>query len=110
MKHNEEMYERIAKVENSESIIAKEKREHIKKVTEGARVMDRLKQGDRERKILQIQKENEHFHARLQKAEGQYTMKKCKEWYKHHELFKKGRYVLIEFCIYIVILSKYNLM
>ena len=91
MKHNEEMYERIAKVENGESIIAKEKREHVKKVSEGSKVMDRLKRGDRERKILLIQKENEHLHARLQKASAEYTMKKCNEWYKHHELFKKGR-------------------
>ena len=50
------MYERIAKVENGESIIAKEKREHIKKVSEGAKVMDRLKAGDRQRKIMIIQK------------------------------------------------------
>lgn len=91
MKHNEEMYERIAKVENGESIIAKEKREHVKKVSEGSKVMDRLKRGDRERKILLIQKENEHLHARLQKASAEYTMKKCNEWYKHHALFKKGR-------------------
>lgn len=91
MKHNEEMYERISKVENGESIIAKEKREHLKKVTEGAKVMIRLKECDRERKQLSIQKENEHFHARLQKAQGTYGIKKCKQWYKHHQLFKEGR-------------------
>lgn len=93
MRHNEAMFERLAKVENSESLLAREKRDHVKKVTEGAKIMKRLKESDRQRKLLRIQKENEYMHSRIERTRAEYTIEKCNEWYKHHELFKRGRCV-----------------
>lgn len=89
--HNEEIYQRIAKVENTESLITSENRKHIKHVENELKLMKNLKEKGRVRNILKIQRENEDLLQRIERARPEYTRKAIKEWYKHHELFKKGR-------------------
>jgi len=89
--HNEEIYQRIAKVENTESQITSDNRKHIKHVENELKLMKNLKEKGRVRNILKIQRENEDLLQRIERARPEYTRKAIKEWYKHHELFKKGR-------------------
>jgi hypothetical protein len=89
--HNEEIYQRIAKVENTESLITSDNRKHIKHVENELKLMKNLKEKGRVRNILKIQRENEDLLQRIERARPEYTRKAIKEWYKHHELFKKGR-------------------
>lgn len=92
LQENQEIYKRIAKLEDNEGHIAKENREHIKRMSSKLDYLRKLKEHGRLVNLIKIQKENEYMLKRLEKAKPQYTLKKCKEWYKHHELFKLGRY------------------
>lgn len=92
LQENQEIYKRIAKLEDNEGHIAKENREHIKRMSSKLDYLRKLKEHGRLVNLIKIQKENEYMLKRLEKAKPQYTLKKCKDWYKHHELFKLGRY------------------
>jgi hypothetical protein len=91
-KENQDIYGRIAKVENSESTITKANKVHVKRVESKLSYLRKLKEHGRLVNMIKIQKDNELFLRRLEKAKPQYTLKHCQEWYKHHELFKAGRY------------------
>ena len=88
---NETIYRRISRAENAESHITKENREHIERVEHELVLMERLKRMGRARNIIRINKENEDMLMRIERARPEYTQKALKDWYKHHELFKKGR-------------------
>jgi len=90
-KQNEVIYKRIAKAENTESLITTENRVHIKRVEHELMLMKRLKQMGRIRDILKVQRENEDLLVRIERARPEYGKKGIKEWYRHHELFKEGR-------------------
>ena len=90
-KQNEVIYKRIAKAENTESLITSENREHIKRVEHELKLMKRLKQMGRIRDILKVQRENEDLLVRIDRARPEYGRKNIQEWYRHHELFKQGR-------------------
>ncbi len=90
-RENQEMYGRISKVENEESEITKENKLHVKRVESKLSYLRKLKRHGRLVQLVKIQRENEHLLKRLEKAKPQYTLKKCKEWYKYHEHYKNGR-------------------
>jgi Ca2+-binding EF-hand superfamily protein len=90
-KQNEVIYKRIAKAENTESLITTENRLHIKRVEHELQLMKRLKQMGRIRDILKVQRENEDLLSRIEKARPAYGGKSIREWYKHHQMFKDGR-------------------
>ena len=90
-KENEVIYQRIARVENLESHITKSSREHKQHVEKELTLMKNLKLKGRIRDFLKVQRENEDMLKRIERARPEYTLKGCKEWYKHHELFKAGR-------------------
>lgn len=90
-RENQEMYGRISKVENGESDITKENKMHVKRVEAKLTYLRKLKRHGRLVQLVKIQRENEHLLKRLEKAKPQYTLKKCKEWYKYHEHYKNGR-------------------
>jgi len=90
-RENEVIYQRIAKVENLESLITKASREHKYRVEKELVLMKNLKLKGRVRDFLKVQRENEDMLKRIERARPEYTLKGCKEWYKHHELFKQGR-------------------
>lgn len=91
-KNNQEIYNRLTKLENAESPIAKDNKEHVQRINSKLGYLKKLKQHGRLLTMIRIQKENEYLLRRLEKTKPQYTLKNCKEWYKHHELFKAGRY------------------
>lgn len=91
LQENQEIYKRIAKLEDSEGHISKENKEHRKRMTAKLDYLRKLKEHGRLVSLIKIQKENEYMLKRLEKAKPQYTLKKCKDWYKHHELYKMGR-------------------
>jgi len=90
-RENEVIYQRIAKVENLESLITKASREHKYRVEKELVLMKNLKLKGRVRDFLKVQRENEDMLKRIERARPEYTLRGCKEWYKHHELFKQGR-------------------
>jgi len=90
-RENEVIYQRIAKVENKESEITKASRLHNKRVETELMLMKNLKLKGRIRDFLKLQRENEDMLKRIERARPEYSLKNCKEWYKHHELFKQGR-------------------
>jgi hypothetical protein len=90
-RENQDIYGRIAKVENSESLITRENKVHVKRVESKLSYLRKLKEHGRLVNMLKIQRENELFLKRLEKANPQYTLKACKDWYRHHERFKAGR-------------------
>eukprot|EP01038_Epipyxis_sp_PR26KG_P005066 gene5066-7070_t len=91
VRHNHEIFGRIARAEKSESGYAKENREHLKRIESKSRYMKKLREEGRLRQIIKIQKENEFVLKRIEKAKPEYTLKSIKDWYKHHEVFKAGR-------------------
>lgn len=93
VRHNEEMAHRLQKVENATSEITKEIRFHQKNISEIQGHNRRLREQDRLRKILRIQKDNEHMLKRIERARPEYTLKSMKDWYKYHIHFKEGRLV-----------------
>jgi hypothetical protein len=90
-RHNQEIYDRISKVENSESAYTSEQKQHVKRIELKATYLKKLKEHGRLVHLLKIQKENEYLLRRIERARPEYTKKKCEDWYKHHELFKAGR-------------------
>ena len=90
-RENETIYKRIARAENAESLITKDTREHVKRVEHELVLMERLKRMGRARSVLRVNRENEDILLRIERARPEYSIKGMKEWYKHHELFKKGR-------------------
>lgn len=90
-KENQDIYGRIAKVENTEGMISKDNKVHVKRVESKLAYLRKLKEHGRLVQMIRIQKENELFLKRLEKANPQYTLKNCKDWYRHHERFKAGR-------------------
>jgi hypothetical protein len=94
-KENQEMYGRISKLENCESLITTDNKAHVKRVENKLNYLRKLKRHGRLVQMVKIQRENEHLLKRLEKAKPQYTLKKCKEWYKYHEHYKTGRYATL---------------
>lgn len=92
--HNQEIYRRIAKLEHEESPITKDSRMHVKRIESKAKYIKKLKHDGRVRRIVKIQKENEYFMKRIERVQPMYSLKDTKEWYKHHQNFKAGRYSL----------------
>lgn len=90
-KENQDIFDRISKVETNESLLTKTNRVHVKRVEAKLSYLKKLKEHGRLVNMIKIQKENEYLLKRLEKAKPQYTLKQCKEWYKHHELYKAGR-------------------
>lgn len=90
-RENQDMFDRITKVDNSESEITKENKLHVRRVESKLNYLKKLKRHGRLVQLVKIQRENEHLLKRLEKAKPQYTLKKCKEWYKYHEHYKLGR-------------------
>ena len=88
---NEDMFRRLEKVENNESSYTKDSRVHIKRINGKLKYIRHLKESNRVRKLIMIQRENEEMMRRMEKARPQYSMKACREWYHHHEMFKSGR-------------------
>lgn len=88
---NEVIYQRIAKMENAESAMTKASRLHKKRVENELKLMKSLKLKGRIRDFLKLQRENEDMLRRIERARPEYSVKNCREWYKHHELFKQGR-------------------
>jgi len=94
------MYHRITKVANQESNYKKETKLHVKRIDNKAAYLRKLKEQDRLHKAFKIQRENEYILKRIEKAQPEYTKKKMDDWYKHHELFKAGRYNSSCMCTY----------
>lgn len=92
---NEIIFSRLQKYENGESGIMKEIKEHRKKSDRIKSISIRLKEQDRMRRTLKIQKDNEHLLSRIERARPALTCKEMKDWYDHHIFFKEGRYVSI---------------
>lgn len=90
-KENEIIYKRIAKAEKIESSLTREAREHTARVENELVLMKRLKKMGRIRDVLKTNRENEELLHRIQHARPAYGRKGIKEWYKHHEAFKKSR-------------------
>lgn len=88
---NEVIYQRIAKMENGESAMTKASRLHKRRVENELKLMKSLKLKGRIRDFLKLQRENEDMLRRIERARPEYSVKNCREWYKHHELFKQGR-------------------
>lgn len=88
---NQEIYDRISKLENKESGYRVEQKLHVKRIEAKSAYLKRLKEHGRLIQLLKIQKENEYLLRRIERAKPEYTKKKCDNWYKHHELFKAGR-------------------
>ena len=89
--HNQEIYDRISKVENTDSQYTVEQKAHVRRIEIKAAYLKKLKEHGRLVQLLKIQKENEYLLRRIERARPEYTKKKCDDWYKHHELFKMGR-------------------
>lgn len=88
---NRQIYERLEKLEKNESILAKENRLHVERIETKLHYLTKLKKHGRLVNLVKIQKENEYMLRRLEKTKPLYTLKECKDWYKHHELYKQGR-------------------
>jgi hypothetical protein len=91
MKHNEVIYGRISKVENQESRIQRDAREHMKRIEVVKEYDSKLKADHRRRVADKIERENIYFHQRITRTQPFYSRKKFQDDYKHHELFKRGR-------------------
>lgn len=91
MRANRAIYDRLARVENEESTLAKESKLHIKRIESKLSYLNKLKEHGRLVNLVKIQKENEYLLRRIERAKPQYTLKKCKEWYKYHAHYKNGR-------------------
>ena len=88
---NEVIYQRIAKMENTESAMTRASRQHKKRVENELKVNEELKLKGRIRDFSEkLQRENEDMLRRIERARPEYSVKN-REWYKHHELFKQGR-------------------
>jgi hypothetical protein len=92
LRENQEMYNRLSKLENAEGRISKENKQHLKRITSKLDYLRKLKEHGRLVNLIKIQKENELMLSRLEKAKPQNSIKHFREWFKHHELFKLGRY------------------
>jgi hypothetical protein len=96
-RENQDIYERIQKVENEESQLTSASRKHIKRVEIKLAYLKKLKEHGRMVQLLKIQRENEHLMVRIGRATAEYSRKKCDDWYEHHRMFKLGRYSI--FCV-----------
>ena len=90
-RENEAIYKRIAKRESEDSPFVKTQREHRLRVDDIKVHAKHLKEADRVRQAMRIQKENELLLQRLERARPEYTAKSIKDWYAHHVHFKEGR-------------------
>ena len=90
-RENQDIYNRIEKLEKEEGYFSKDRKAHVKRLEHKLKYLKKLKDHGRMVNVLKTQKENEHFLKRIERAVPQYSIKKCKEWYKHHEMFKEGR-------------------
>eukprot|EP01031_Cornospumella_fuschlensis_P003323 gene3323-4129_t len=79
MRANRAIYDRLARVENEESSLAKENKLHIKRIESKLSYLNKLKEHGRLVNLVKIQKENEYLLRRIERAKPQYTLKKCKE-------------------------------
>ena len=85
MKHNEEFYARLSKLENTESAFTKEQKRHQKHIKGLSEYSNKLKAHGRQLKLDKINRENEHLHHKIQKAEPFYSRKRFKEEYQRNQ-------------------------
>jgi len=76
MKHNEEFYARLSKLENSESAYVKEQKRHQKHIQGLSEYSKRLKAHGRKLKLDKINRENEHLHHKISRATPFYSRQK----------------------------------
>ena len=84
MKHNEEFYARLSKLENTESAFLREQKRHQRHIKGQAEYSRRLKAHGRRLKVDKINRENEHMHHRIQNASPFYSRKKFAEEYQRN--------------------------
>lgn len=84
MKHNEEFYARLSKLENSESAYVKEQKRHQKHIKGLSEYSQKLKAHGRKLKLDKINRENEHLHHKISKATPFYSRDKMLEEYKRN--------------------------
>ena len=101
---NHLLFQRISKVENSQSQLGKETEEHFKRVNHNALYLKKNKEENRIRSKVKIQKENEYVSKRIENAQPQLTGKEITDWYKPFEHFKDGRYFIFYKHIYSLVL------
>lgn len=75
MKHNEEFYARLSKLENTESAFLREQKRHQRHIAGQAEYSKRLKAHGRRLKVDKINRENEHMHHRIANATPFYSRK-----------------------------------
>jgi hypothetical protein len=92
MRTNRAIYDRLATVESSESILSKETKEHLMKTESKMNHLTKIKEHGRLISLVKLQKENEYMLGRIENAKPLISAKKCQEWYKHHIDLKMGRY------------------
>lgn len=93
IRRNELIYGRIAKVENAESRITKDIREHVRRTDDVKQKMLKLSETGRLKHLLKIQKDNTIILERIERARPSITAQGIKEWYQPHITYKDGRLV-----------------
>lgn len=88
---NEHIYKRLNTTENAASRYTIETERHVQLVDSMKKHMNRLRESDRVRKIMQIQRENEYMFYRLQAMKPKMPIADMEKWYEGHEKFKEGR-------------------
>ena len=81
MHENEEMYSRISKLEEADSRILLEQKEHLKNISIGLTHMGRLKAIARKQIQVKLLAENQHFKERMSKVKPYYSKKKWRNRY-----------------------------
>jgi hypothetical protein len=88
---NEAFYQRLSTAETKSSSYTEENIKHVELTNHVKKHITRLNSNVRIRKLTQIQKENEFFLHRLQKARPQTDSKAVEQWYQAHIKFRQGR-------------------
>ena len=88
---NEQFYQRLLKAEKKVSSITEDNIKHVKLVNNIKSHFTKLNDTVRVRKLTQIQKENEYFLHRLQKARPELSVTEVQAWYQGHVKFREGR-------------------
>ena len=89
--NNEHFYKRLAVAEKQMSIYTVENIKHLEVLNAMKKHMGRLTLAARERKIVQIKRENDFNQDRLDNARPTTSNEGLTAWYQHHINFKEGR-------------------
>ena len=93
VKQNEEIFQRISKVEQEPSLLSKDIEDHIKRAADVRAQMKKLSEQGRLKNLLKIQKDNSIILERIEKARPSLTSKEFENWYKPHVMYKEHRLV-----------------